>query len=154
MYRRFITRTAKFVALSLLGSAATAVCAQDAAPAEPAARSVMLAPPPPPKPAAQPVPAAKSDENIQQLEGVTVEGKRDAMSESDRRLKELIGKLPCTGCDTKGKKIEEHRNFSERAAKFVAEQCCIPTRPPETNEADELDRQLTQQVITPKNNNP
>ena len=161
MYRRFITRAATVMTLSLLGAAVSLVSAQDAppAPSAPASdaaapRSVMLAPPVKAATAAAPKESPKTDADVQQLEGVTVEGKRDALSESDRRLKNLIGKLPCNGCDTKTKKIEEHRNFTERAAKFVAEQCCIPTRPPEETEANELDRQLTQQIITPKNNNP
>ncbi len=94
------------------------------------------------------------DPEIQELDGVTVKGKRDALSDSDKRMRDLVSKLPCTGCDIKGKKLEEHRSFGERAAMFVAEQCCIPTRPPEETEANELDRQLTQQIINPTNNHP
>ncbi len=152
------TANAPANAANVSNSAAEA--AQDAAP-----RSVMLPPPaeaPAPKsvmlqsrPQDDPVLGdLPSDENVQQLEGVTVEGKRDAMSQSDQHLKDLVNKLPCTGCDTKTKKLEEHKSFTERAAKFVAKECCIPTRPPEETEANELDRQLTKQIINPTNNHP
>ena len=36
-----------------------------------------------------------------ELPGVTVEGKRNLLEESDRKLKELVNGLPCNGCDTK-----------------------------------------------------
>lgn len=163
MLTRYIPQAAAISLLSLLGSVFNPVLAQATPPASSAAPAAAPATEPPPRSIMLQSPAASggdqkndgvSDPDIQELEGVTVKGKRDALSDSDKRMRDLVSKLPCTGCDIKGKKLEEHRSFGERAAMFVAEQCCIPTRPPEETEANELDRQLTQQIINPTNNHP
>jgi hypothetical protein len=160
MLTRYIPQAAAISLLSLLGSAFNPALAQATPPAAPAVAEP--ANQPPPRSIMLQSPAANGaqksdgdpDPEIQELDGVTVKGKRDALSDSDKRMRDLVSKLPCTGCDIKGKKLEEHRSFGERAAMFVAEQCCIPTRPPEETEANELDRQLTQQIINPTNNHP
>lgn len=87
------------------------------------------------------------------VEEVIVQGK-NPLRKSDEHLKELNDKLPCTGCDTKTGKIEAKRGLAERAASFVAKECCIPTRPPETNEAEKVEHQVTQEVTHPTNARP
>ena len=74
-----------------------------------------------------------------QMPAVTVEGQRNAFTESDRRLKGLIDGLPCTGCDAN--RVEPHKSLTERALNVVADQV-LPTAAPDdsADRANSFDR--------------
>jgi hypothetical protein len=100
----------------------------------------------------------------QELPGVTVQGRRNPLDESDKKLKELIGKLPCSGCDAKkvrpGGKL---RHIVEDVADYAYGEVA-PTSVPDDSEARSKDPDAVRNaaseaakrpmILSSPNNNP
>jgi hypothetical protein len=72
------------------------------------------------------------------LPGATVQGKRNAFDESDRKLKELQDSLPCTGCDAKP---HTHKKLYKRVLDAVGDRV-LPTEAPDHSAHDANDKSL------------
>ena len=72
------------------------------------------------------------------LPGATVQGKRNAFDENDRKLKELQDSLPCTGCDAKP---HTHKKLYKRVLDAVGDRV-LPTEAPDHSARDANDKSL------------
>lgn len=72
------------------------------------------------------------------LPGATVQGKRNAFDENDRKLKELQDSLPCTGCDAKP---HTHKKLYKRVLDAVGDRV-LPTEAPDHSTHDANDKSL------------
>ncbi|HWY25597.1 MAG TPA: hypothetical protein VNX47_11800 [Nevskia sp.] len=93
---------------------------------------------PPAAPAEQPV----ADKNAgkaqaEKLDEITVQGHRDVLGDSDKRLKALQNSLPCNGCDVKPRK----KKFMRKVLDAVSERV-LPTEAPDHSHYDPNDKTL------------
>lgn len=72
------------------------------------------------------------------LQGATVEGKRNAFDENDRKLKELQDSLPCNGCDAKP---HTHKKLYKKVLDAVGN-TVLPTEAPDHSAHDANDKSL------------
>lgn len=123
-------------ALMLWNAAALA----DPAPAGPAPAATA----PPDAAAAQtPAPDKAAPRKTKELGGVDVHGKRDSLSESDRRLRELLNKLPDPG---EGEKPKD--NLGQRARAAIENAVKNDTDP---NKRSPEGKQFMQKALDPLN---
>lgn len=97
-----------------------------------------------PAPTAKPPPPSPQQDasaDAQQLKGVEVQGKRDVLRDSDKRLKALQDSLPCAGCDVKPRKKKFVRRMLDKALNQVTPQAA----PDGSHEVNDKAQQYSQE---------